>query len=98
MRASTRCSRANPNPKPKPNPNPNPNPNPKPNPYPNPNQVKTYKSSKQWGAAKEFAERALPIAREMVVFDHDANNGARSAVLTALQALQAEAQGNMCID
>jgi len=34
----------------------------------------------------------------MVVFDHDANNGARSAVLTALQALQAEAQGNMCID
>ena len=64
----------------------------------NPNQVKTYKSSKQWGAAKEFADRALPIAREMVVFDHDANNGARAAVLTALQALQAEAQGNMCID
>ena len=28
MRASTRCSRANPNPKPKPNPNPNPNPKP----------------------------------------------------------------------
>ena len=46
----------------------------------------------------EFAERALPFAREMVVFDHDANNGARAAVLTALQALRAEAQGNMCID
>jgi len=60
--------------------------------------VKQYKSSKQWGAAKEFADRALPIARQMVVFDHDGNNGARSAVLTALTALQAEAQGNMCVD
>ena len=60
--------------------------------------VKQYKSSKQWGAAKEFADRALPIARQMVVFDHDGNNGARSAVLTALVSLQAEAQGNMCVD
>ena len=60
--------------------------------------VKQYKSSKQWGAAKEFADRALPIARNMVVFDHDGNNGARSAVLTALTALQAEAHGNMCVD
>ena len=60
--------------------------------------VKTYKSSKQWGAAKEFADRALPIAQQMVVFNQDSNNGARSAVLTALQALQTEAQGNMCVD
>ena len=30
--------------------------------------------------------------------DHDSNNGARAAVLTALTALQAEAQGNMSVD
>ena len=60
--------------------------------------VKQYKSSKQWGAAKEFADRALPIAHQMVVFDNEANNGARSAVLAALKTLQTEAQGQMCVD
>ena len=60
--------------------------------------IKQYKGAKQWGAAKEFAERALPLARDMVVFDSAANNGARDAVLQALTALQAEAQGHMSVD
>ena len=57
-----------------------------------------YKSAKQWGAAKEFCDRALPVARDMVIFDSDSNNGQRTAVLEALEKLQCEAAANMLVD
>ena len=57
--------------------------------------AKQFKTSKQWATAKDFATRALPIARDMVVFDHHDNNGARTAAIDALTKLREEAASKL---
>ena len=52
-------------------------------------------TAKQWATAKDFATRALPIARDMVVFDHHGNNGARTAAIDALTKLREEAAAKL---
>jgi hypothetical protein len=57
--------------------------------------AKQFKGAKQWSTAKEYAERALPIARDMVEFDCAGDNGARDSVIAELQKLQQEAAGHL---
>lgn len=57
--------------------------------------AKQFKGAKQWSTAKEYSERALPIARDMVVFDCVDDNGARNTVISELQKLQQEAEAQM---
>ncbi|KAK3272054.1 hypothetical protein CYMTET_19626 [Cymbomonas tetramitiformis] len=54
--------------------------------------LQIYKSCKQWDVALKFAERALPMAKEIPVWDDASKNGPREAVIKALDALIAEAQ------
>ena len=53
--------------------------------------VATYRKAKHWPTAAAFADRALPIARDMVRFDCPQHNGTRYAVMCALTKLKQDA-------
>ena len=57
--------------------------------------IATYKKAKAWATAAAFAERALPVARNMVHFDSADHNKARTAVEDALVKLLAEAKSHV---
>lgn len=57
--------------------------------------ISTYKKAKAWATAAAFADRALPVARNMVHFNSPDHNKARDAVAEALLKLQAEAKSHL---
>jgi hypothetical protein len=55
------------------------------------------KKAAQWGVAAAFADKALPIARGMVEWDSEANNGARNSAIDALTKLKQEADAKAAV-